>query len=207
MYLALCINTGGMYKKLAEIDVSSTTSDAALFLEMKTRYERTRGWWSRFNWLVRPMTIEFIEFKFWNFKESWITVCKRPSCIPPQKSPDYEFQPKTLEPPPMPPQVYLHYLKHGNGDLNPLRNEWIEQLPKRLRKHDPTCYAYGMHIIEGPHRAGIFVITMIILVIDVVVSVGWSVWKHDVQGGTGIGALVVACWGTFLTAWIFWRSS
>jgi hypothetical protein len=63
MYLALCINTGGMYKKLAEIDVSSTTSDAALFLEMKTRYERTRGWWSRFNWLVRPMTIEFIEVR------------------------------------------------------------------------------------------------------------------------------------------------
>jgi hypothetical protein len=32
-----------------------------LFLEMKKRYFETRGRWSRFNVLVKPMTVEFIQ--------------------------------------------------------------------------------------------------------------------------------------------------
>jgi hypothetical protein len=36
-------------------------SDAELFLEMKTRYLKRHGWWSRSNFLVKPTTIEFIQ--------------------------------------------------------------------------------------------------------------------------------------------------
>lgn len=37
------------------------TSDAELFLEMKKHYLEKRGRWSRFNYLVKPKTVEFIQ--------------------------------------------------------------------------------------------------------------------------------------------------
>jgi hypothetical protein len=219
-YLALCINVGGIYKTLSEIDMTDITSDAKLFLKMKEEYQSKR--WKRFNfnWLVKPATVEYIEvsnsisrkswadilkFKFWNYKQSYISVCSRPHCMPPKDSVDYEFEPKGLPPPPMPPEVFIHYLEHGEGDLNANRNDWLPHLPKRLRKHDAACYGYGMHVIEGPHKLGIFIVTMLVLVLTVLASVLWSVLRHDVQGGTGIGALLIACYTAFLTAWIYWR--
>jgi hypothetical protein len=126
--------------------------------------------------------------------------------MPPRKSTEYDFQPRTLEPPPMPPEVFIHYLEHGEGDLNPNRNEWLGHLPKRVNKHDSACDGYGIHVIEGPNRWNIFLMTMIVLICTVVVGVVYSVKGGDVQGGTGIAALVMACYTSFFTAWIFWRS-
>jgi hypothetical protein len=106
----------------------------------------------------------------------------------------------------MPPEVFIHYLQHGEGDLNPFRNDWLGHLPKRLTKHDSACDGYGMHVIEGPNKLGIFLSTMIMLVCTIIVGVVYSVKQADVQGGTGIAALVIASYTSFLTAWIFWRS-
>jgi hypothetical protein len=107
----------------------------------------------------------------------------------------------------MPPEVFIHYLQHDEGDLNPCRNEWLNHLPKRLKKHDSACVGYGMHIIEGPNKFAIFVITMLFLALTIVVGITYSIKQRDVQGGTGIAALVIASYTSFLTAWIFWRSS
>jgi hypothetical protein len=60
-FLAFCINTRGIYKVCSEIPISKLASDAQLFLEMKKRYISTRGYWSRFNFLVKHTTIEFIQ--------------------------------------------------------------------------------------------------------------------------------------------------
>jgi hypothetical protein len=63
-----------------------------------------------------------------------------------------------------------------------------------------------MHVIEGPNRLGIFIVTMLIVVCTIIVGVVYSATKTDVQGGTGIAALVIASYTSLLTAWIFWRS-
>jgi hypothetical protein len=63
-----------------------------------------------------------------------------------------------------------------------------------------------MHVIEGPNRLGIFIVTMLIVVCTIIVGVVYSATKTDVQGGTGIAALVIASYTFLLTAWIFWRS-
>lgn len=106
----------------------------------------------------------------------------------------------------MPPEVFIHYLQHGEGDLNPLRNDWLGHLPKRLTKHDAASDGYGMHVIEGPNKPGIFFVTMLVVICTIVVSTVYSTKTRDVQGGTGIGAFIIACYSAFLTAWIFWRS-
>ena len=143
---------------------------------------------------------------FWNFRQSYISVCQRPDRIPPQDSVDYDFEPRGLPPPPMPPELFIHYLEHDEGDLSLHRNRWISRLPKRRTKHVEDCHAYGVHVIEGPNTFGIFITTIVILTCTIVVSVAWSTANQDVQGGTGIGALVVTCYTAFLTAWIFWRN-
>lgn len=62
-FLALCVNTGAIYKTLAEIETSSLRSDAVAFSMLKNEYLRTRGLYSRFSFLVKPITIEFIQVR------------------------------------------------------------------------------------------------------------------------------------------------
>lgn len=59
-FLALCVNTGGMYKTLAELDMSRINSDGEAFSQMKKAYLQYRGVRSRLHFLVKPVTVEFV---------------------------------------------------------------------------------------------------------------------------------------------------
>ncbi|KAJ5814050.1 uncharacterized protein N7503_000800 [Penicillium pulvis] len=60
-FLALCVNTGTIYKTLAEIETSNVKSDAAAFSMLKDEYLKIRGMRSRFRFLVEPIDIEFVQ--------------------------------------------------------------------------------------------------------------------------------------------------
>ncbi len=60
-FLALCVNTGGVYKTLAEIDTADTCSDSKGFLLMKEAYLKARGLRSKFSFLIKPVTLEFVQ--------------------------------------------------------------------------------------------------------------------------------------------------
>jgi hypothetical protein len=60
-YLALCVNTGAIYKILAEIETSSLNSDANAFSKLKDAYLKARGLRSRLGFLIKPRTIEFVQ--------------------------------------------------------------------------------------------------------------------------------------------------
>jgi hypothetical protein len=103
----------------------------------------------------------------------------------------------------MPPEVFIHYLEHGEGDLNPNRNDWIDPLPKRVEKHTSGCFGYGIHIIEKPNWLVVGILTMAVLVCDIAVTIAWSVRFGDVQGGTGIGTFIIACYTALLGIWVY----
>lgn len=107
----------------------------------------------------------------------------------------------------MPPEIFIHYLEHDEGDLNPVRNDWLPRLPKRKEKRvidcDEACFGWGMHVIEGPNRVVIFWIMMTTIFASVLTGVLWSALRNDVQGGTWMGALVVALPSAILTAFLF----
>ncbi|KAJ5320655.1 hypothetical protein N7508_000938 [Penicillium antarcticum] len=107
----------------------------------------------------------------------------------------------------MPPEIFIHYLEHGEGDLNPVRNDWLPRLPKRKEKRvidcDEACFGWGMHVIEGPNREVIFSMMMITILASVLTGVLWSTLRDDLQGGTGMGALIVALPPAILTAFLF----
>jgi len=60
-YLALCVNASQDDKLFSEIVVTDNSSDSSIFLAMKTQYQAKRGKWARFTYLVKPITVEFIQ--------------------------------------------------------------------------------------------------------------------------------------------------
>ncbi|KAF3063117.1 hypothetical protein CFAM422_010241 [Trichoderma lentiforme] len=200
-FLALCVNTGGMYKTLAELDMSRINSDGEAFSQMKKAYLQYRGVRSRLHFLVKPVTVEFVRFTLWNLRHGYVSVCDRPNSMP-SNSIDYEFIP-----PPMPPEVFVHYLEHGDGDLSPNRYTWLPRLPKRRNHKVVDCgeatEGWGIHVIEGPNRAAVFWIVMATISISVLASVLWTTLKGDIQGGMGLGALIVALPPAIMAAFLF----
>ncbi|KAH7013407.1 hypothetical protein EDB80DRAFT_371298 [Ilyonectria destructans] len=207
-FLALCVNTGGIYKTLTEISTEKIACDAEAFRVMKKEYLKKRGFRSRFKLLIKPITVEFIQFTLWNLRGGYISVCNRPNAIPSEDVGNYQYLPRPLKPlPPMPPEIFIHYLEHGEGDLSPARHDWLPRLPKRLDKRvidcDETCLGWGLHIIEGPNRESIFILAMITMFASVLATVLWSKLQGDIQGGTGLGALIVAFPPAILAAFLF----
>ncbi|KAL7953700.1 hypothetical protein V8C34DRAFT_296259 [Trichoderma compactum] len=201
-FLALCVNTGGMYKTLAELDMSRINSDGEAFSQMKKAYLQYRGVRSRLHFLVKPVTVEFVRFTLWNLRHGYVSVCDRPNSMPPNTCIDYEFIP-----PPMPPEVFVHYLEHGDGDLSPNRYTWLPRLPKRRNHKVVDCgeatEGWGIHVIEGPNRTAVFWIVMATISISIIASVLWTTLKGDIQGGMGLGALIVALPPAIMAAFLF----
>lgn len=63
-YLALCVNTGSMYKTLVEFDVSDKTSDAEVFYMLKEAYVNLRGLRAVYGILMKPVDIHFVHVSF-----------------------------------------------------------------------------------------------------------------------------------------------
>ncbi|KAM6478607.1 hypothetical protein HDV62DRAFT_370831 [Trichoderma sp. SZMC 28011] len=201
-FLALCVNTGGMYKTLAELDMSRINSDSEAFSQMKKAYLQYRGVRSRLHFLIKPVTVEFVRFTLWNLRHGYVSVRDRPNSMPPNTCIDYEFIP-----PPMPPEVFVHYLEHGDGDLSPNRYTWLPRLPKRRNHKVVECgeatEGWGIHVIEGPNRTAVFWIVMVTISISILASVLWTALKGDIQGGMGLGALIVALPPVIMAAFLF----
>lgn len=137
-----------------------------------------------------------------------MSICNRPESIPPHTLCDYEYSPKPLDPlPPMPPEIFIHYLEHGDEDLHPSRYVWLPRLPMRLNNRvidgSEPGYGWGIHVIEGPNREVVFWIVMATILASILASVLWSSIQGDIQGGTGIGALIVALPPSILAAFLF----
>ncbi|KAK3936595.1 hypothetical protein QBC46DRAFT_418612 [Diplogelasinospora grovesii] len=181
-FLALCVNTGGIYKTLAEIEASDTDTDLTAFRKMKEGYLKTRGVRARFSYLVRPIGVEFVHFNLWSRRRGYLSVCDRPNSIPPLDSGEYEYAPKPLKPlVPMPPRVI------DCGD---------DQSPG-------PCFGWGIHVIEGPNRSVIAGMVVLAVLVGIVTSAIWSAVRGDVQGGFAIGAMIVAVPSVALTAVVF----
>ncbi|KAH7397008.1 hypothetical protein DE146DRAFT_764375, partial [Phaeosphaeria sp. MPI-PUGE-AT-0046c] len=208
-YLAICISTKRIYKTLIELDVTNLASDASLFAAMKREYQAARGYKAHFASLFKPISVEFVHFSLWNIRHGLVSICDRPECVPPPSAHEYEFKPKPLLPlPPMPPEIFIHYLEHGDGDLLPTRCDWLPRLPKRLDgrmidKTDGPYYGWGIYIKEGPNRDTIFWLVILTVMGSVVLSICWSALRKDVQGGSGLGTLVLTLPTVVMGAFVF----
>jgi len=141
-------------------------------------------------------------------RQGYVSICDRPRSIPPKEALEWHYVPRPLVPlPPMPPEVFIHYLEHGQEDLNPNRSIWSPRLPKRLDGRIIDCgvptYGWGIHIVEGPNREAVFWIVIITVLGSILASILWSTMHKDIQGGTGLGTLIVALPPVIMAAFLF----
>ena len=109
--------------------------------------------------------------------------------------------------PPVPPEIFIHYLEHDEGDISPNTNVWIARLPKRFDTRVTDCaiptYAWGIYIHEGPNRVVVFWIVVATVCIGVVLVVAWAAARGDVQGASNLGTLVFALPSVVMAALLF----
>jgi hypothetical protein len=194
---------------------------------MKKTYHDLRGFRSKFNFLIKPVEIQFVlvsqdpsasipadrdKFNLWNIREGFISICDKPKSIPPIDTNEYEYTPRPLVPlPPMPSEVFLHYLEHEDTDLCLTKSVWTPRLPLRLHKRIIECdipiYGWGIYVIEGPNRSVVFWIVITVIFGSILASILWSSLRNDIQGGIGIGTLIIAVPPVIMTAFLFRLSS
>ncbi|KAF9765118.1 hypothetical protein IL306_002651 [Fusarium sp. DS 682] len=207
-YLAICIQTGPIHTILEEFDTSDFKSDATLLEAMKSVYIKIRGVRSKQNSLFTPVGMEFVKFTLWNQRHGYVSICERPDSMPPKSQHQYDYDPKPPAfLPPMPAEVFLHYLEHGEEGWNTMRYLWLPRLPvrreNRIIEGGEASYGWGIHIIEGPNRWVICALFLLALIGSALAAILWSAIYSDIQGGTGLGQLIIALSSAMLTALLF----
>jgi hypothetical protein len=151
------------------------------------------------------------KFSLFNLRSGYVGLCDIdiPCSIPPSDVPNYKYSPVPLLPlPPMPTEVFLHYLEHGDIDNIHNRKCWLERLPIRLKSRivdarEEPVWGWGIHIIEGPNRTVIFWITMVTIFGSMLAFVLWSSLRSDISGGAAMGSLIMALPPVIMTAFLF----
>jgi hypothetical protein len=62
---------------------------------------------------------------------------------------------------------------------------------------------WGIHIVEGPNRTFIFWVIMVTTFGGILATILWSTLEKDIQGGTSLGAVILALPAVILAAFLF----
>jgi hypothetical protein len=151
------------------------------------------------------------KFNLFNLRGGYVGFCEtdKPWSIPPSDVPDYKYSPVPLHPlPPMPEEVFLHYLEYGDIDHIHKDKYWLARLPTRLKSRiiearEVPVWGWGIHIVEGPNRPVIFWITMVTIFASMLAFVLWTSLREDIQGGAGLGSLILALPPVIMAAFLF----
>ncbi|KAE8443593.1 hypothetical protein EG329_001526 [Mollisiaceae sp. DMI_Dod_QoI] len=153
-FFAVCIPAGGIYKALTEIDMSGIKSDAGLFLAIKSIYRKRKGSKARWNMFLKPVGVDFIQFSLWNIRSRYVSIYDRPRCVPPNDNLQYDFCPRPMAPlPPVPPEIFIHYLEHNDSDLDPQRtsHNMSTKLPNELARVTSRIEYFEHSFARGRH--------------------------------------------------------
>jgi hypothetical protein len=71
---------------------------------------------------------------------------------------------------------------------------------RRTSEIEKDVVGWGVHIIEGPNRARITLLTVVVVGVSLIVPLIYTVMTKDISGGYAIGAWIVAAWTAILTA-------
>lgn len=106
--------------------------------------------------------------------------------------------------PPVPPNVLLHMLSSRLAPRH-IHDTWMQRLPKKIETsiystNSPVIFGWGIHIIEGP-EIWIMKYALFTGLLGAFTAAGlWWGLKGDVQGGTGIGSLILGAMGLIVAS-------
>ena len=212
-YLELCVNIGKYETRLAEIQIASSSgagstlcTDAHLFRKINERYFALRKHtWGRF--FYRPRGIRFVHFGVQtDCRVGFFTGNPLPSEeAVATKRYEYNLQPPI--PPPIDPRTFLHYFWNHKAHSHSISAKYVNRIPKKLGESlirslgtDELREGWGIHIIEGPNKALICWMLLVVLAASFVVSLGYNLVMKVEDSGFAIGQWMVAVLTVSLTA-------
>ena len=185
-----------------------------MFHALRTSYSairRNKNW----NPFLTPKTMHYINFQLLFLQKSGECVgAYEVNSIPSRKevlNQEYAFSPcpPQIGKLPLPPDIFMHgFLDPGDhfGDMA------VEMLPKKLwgplrwdaRQHDRynVPSGWGFYIIEGINWGMVSWVAGVVLGGVTVLTVTWSVWAGDVQGGTGLGQYCLSVLTLSVSVWL-----
>ncbi|KAI0151779.1 hypothetical protein GGR57DRAFT_172790 [Xylariaceae sp. FL1272] len=222
-FLELCVNIDSYEIRLGEIPLSSIHTDRGLFDEIWKRYCDIRGFGVR-RLFVKPSDINFIRFGV--FHRKTVGIYAKPSAIPPPeevKKQAYHYFECPLESlPPIPANVFLHYLRCAQREDWSIKhpaahqeNVFLQRLPKKMGAsiwQQPTIsttasqaisYGWGVHIIEGPNKKTMSLLLILGTLFSFLTSVLFVILAHSQEQGFGIGQWILAVLAEVLAALYF----
>ena len=128
------------------------------------------------------------------------------TALPPKVEVDeqrYEYKPcPLLDEPPMPSNVLLHHLASDMPEAHP-HSIWTSRLPKKINDSifsgsQPLTLGWGIHIVEGVNQIKVAWITICGLITSCTATGLWWGLKKDIQGGTGLGSLMLTMLGLLI---------
>jgi hypothetical protein len=212
-YLELCVNVGKYETRLAEIQITSSSAasstictDAHLFRKINERYFALRKHtWGRF--FYRPTGIKFVYFGVQaDCRVGFFSGDPLPS-EEAVASKRYEYNLQPPVPPPIDSRTFLHYFWNHKAHAQSTSAKYVSRIPKKLGEsligslgRDELREGWGIHIIEGPNKAVICWMLLVVLGASFGVSLGYNMIMMVEDSGFAIGQWMVAALTVSLSA-------
>ena len=215
-YMLLCVNTSGPrgipQRKLANVDVTDVECGAEMFQRLRNAYYALRPGRNPF---FVPRTMHYVKFQLLFLQKSGECIgAYEVDSIPSRNEvikQEYAFSPC---PPrigrlPLPPEIFMHGFLDPGDHLGPMA---VEMLPKKLwcrlrwdvRANDRynVPEGWGFYIREGINWPLVSWCTGVALIVVTALTMSWSIWAGDIQGGTGLGQYCLAVLTVSVSAWL-----
>lgn len=215
-YMLLCVNTSGPrgipQRKLANVDVTDVECGAEMFQRLHNAYYALRP---RRNPFFVPKTMHYVKFQLLFLQKSGECIgAYEVDSIPSRNEvikQEYAFSPcpPRIGKLPLPPDIFMHGFLDPCDHLGPMA---VEMLPKKLwsqlrwdvRANDRynVPAGWGFYIVEGINWSLVSWCTAVALIAVTALTMSWSMWAGDVQGGTGLGQYCLAVLTVTVSAWL-----
>lgn len=184
----------------------------AITEEIRTRYNEIRRK-RLFNFLYRAVDVHYVQFGV-QPRADQIGIYQQPLELPPQKEVEeqrYHYHECPMTPlPPMPAHTFLQYFRGHAPNCGSQSNIFCNRLPKKLgssimalNTEQKLVFGWGVHIVEGPHRPVLALLTAAIIIASFVTSIVYNVTMHEAESGFAIGQWMIGVLAVLLAAIYF----
>lgn len=117
------------------------------------------------------------------------------SHMPPKADTNYSYNPKPARMIP-PFGGFMHFFH--NPKCAPPQGERLSELPKKItgplrcKPNQSKRYGWGIHFIEEPSMAKVWVFVLLFSIFLFIFAIFWSIIRNDIQGGFGVAAFIAA---------------
>ncbi|KAI1645082.1 uncharacterized protein F4817DRAFT_193671 [Daldinia loculata] len=193
-YLLACVPFGRWVSKLHQQEICTILSDQDFFSLLRMLYHTNRRRLS-LSWMRRVNGIDFVQF---DVHRSDVAAVRSKPALPPEELKDqYQYDPMPAHlVPPVGPNMLVHFFE--NPTHASVLPDLYKRIPKKLRQKLTPCQVTGMSVgwgiefVEGIDSFMFFIFGCALFLACLIVAVGWSAIKQDVQGGFGIGGFILA---------------